>query len=81
MKKSSFQTIMRCHVLISTYWNVNTSRSSENGIQEVVLISTYWNVNERLAKAAEAVPESFNLNLLECKFEKVADEVWLAEKF
>ena len=33
------------NVLISTYWNVNFTASSERVKAPAVLISTYWNVN------------------------------------
>ena len=33
------------HVLISTYWNVNTRRKDFKMYSKEVLISTYWNVN------------------------------------
>ena len=32
-------------VLIDTWWNVNDSVISYNGISETVLIDTWWNVN------------------------------------
>ena len=53
-------------VLISTYWNVNTTNDTFSNAYAVVLISTYWNVNTRIA-IATGLENSFNLNLLECK--------------
>ena len=36
------------NVLISTYWNVKTYNSWENGEMYAVLISTYWNVKDNI---------------------------------
>ena len=37
--------ILSVRVLIETYWNVNTYKKADRGIQKKVLIETYWNVN------------------------------------
>ena len=34
------------HVLIETYWNVNTDKTGQEALDIMVLIETYWNVNE-----------------------------------
>ena len=54
-------------VLISTYWNVNAFVPTKQPSQELVLISTYWNVNYQNT-GYEGEKDSFNLNLLECKY-------------
>ena len=55
-------------VLISTYWNVNTSLLAKNILFCKVLISTYWNVNIISNIDNRVAVFSFNLNLLECKY-------------
>ena len=54
-------------VLISTYWNVNLNNTVTNEHIYIVLISTYWNVNASEGTLS-GVDNSFNLNLLECKY-------------
>ena len=46
------------------------SGGSDSDIMIDVLISTYWNVNLSIAQEYEQATDSFNLNLLECKFRK-----------
>ena len=64
---STFDTQFVWYVLISTYWNVNTSTFWRSKSTKLVLISTYWNVNLSAATSMRA-SYSFNLNLLECKW-------------
>ena len=56
------ETVIRV-VLIDTWWNVNDSVISYNGISETVLIDTWWNVN-------------FALHETEKKYMKVLIDTW-----
>ena len=60
-------------VLISTYWNVNMGWTPILDNLYYVLISTYWNVNTLYFLLIRFLQQSFNLNLLECKFKSYAD--------
>ncbi|GEM_PF-6062397 len=46
-------SLVRIHVLIDTWWNVNQCICSQKLKQKVVLIDTWWNVNKVKAKVFE----------------------------
>ena len=58
------------HVLIDTWWNVNTLKKLKGLFGLMVLIDTWWNVNDKVYTIYNADGVGFNRYMVECEYTK-----------
>ena len=74
MDKVKIRRVLK--VLIETLWNVNTSYFTFDHTFGIVLIETLWNVNGIDKDLIKELEDSFNRNIVECKYGRTACHTW-----